>query len=202
MKNLSKQIDWQKCAGLVPAIIQAASNNEILMLGFMNQEALQKTLKTKQVYFYSRSRKKLWLKGETSKNYLNLVSMQIDCDNDTLLIKVNPSGNTCHTGNYSCFGNEKGKLAILADLFALIEKRKKEMPAKSYTTSLFREGKNKICSKIAEEALEVMQAAKKETKQRLVEESSDLLYHLFVLLADQKISLEDVGEELRKRNSK
>ncbi|MDD3067176.1 MAG: phosphoribosyl-AMP cyclohydrolase, partial [Candidatus Gracilibacteria bacterium] len=131
MKNLSNQIDWGKCAGLIPAIIQDASNNEILMLGFMNQEALQKTLKTKQVHFYSRSRKKLWLKGETSGNFLNLISMQIDCDNDTLLVKANPSGNTCHKGTYSCFGSEKGKLAIIADLFTLIEKRKKEMPVKS-----------------------------------------------------------------------
>jgi len=201
MKNLINKIDWKKVNNLIPAIIQDVANNEVLMLGFMNQVALEKTLELKKVHFYSRTKKRLWMKGESSHNYLNLVDIKLDCDADTLLIKVNPISPTCHNGVYSCFGDNKSSITVLSDLFKLIQNRKQKMPSNSYTTSLFSEGVNQICAKIEEESLEVIQAAKKETKQRLIEESSDLLYHLFVLLADQSIELTEICDELiRRRN--
>ena len=201
MKNLIQKIDWQKINGLIPVIIQDVETNAVLMLGYMDKKALKKTIKLKKVCFFSRSRKKLWLKGETSGNYLNLVSITIDCDADALLAKVVPDGPTCHTGQTSCFGEELS-ISILTKLYNLILSRKFEMPKNSYTTSLFSGGVNTICEKIEEEALEVIQAAKRETKQRLIEESSDLIYHLLVLLGEKTVTLDDIFRELKARNKK
>lgn len=198
MKNLITKIDWGKNNGLVPAIIQDADTNAVLMLGFMSKESLANTLKTKKIWFYSRSKKRLWMKGETSRNILNLVSIRPDCDNDALLIKAKPAGPTCHTGDYSCF-KEKPKADELAELFKVIQQRKVTMPKNSYTASLFKEGLDKIYLKVAEESLEVVQAAQKQTKTRLIEETVDLLYHLFVLLVEKNVSMEDVNKEIEKR---
>lgn len=199
MKNLLKKIDWDKDDGLVPAIIQDADTNTVLMLGYVNRESFAKTLKTKKVWFYSRSRKRLWMKGETSGNELKLVEIKIDCDNDALLIKAKPSGPTCHTGTYSCFG-EDFKLPELTKLFEVIQDRKNKLPKNSYTTSLFKAGLDKMSLKVTEEALEVVHAAQKETQKRLIEESIDLLYHLFVLLVEKDISLKQVEKEINKRS--
>ena len=200
MKNIIKKIDWKKNGGLVPAIIQDASNNAILMLGYMNRQSLQNTLKTGKVWFYSRSKKRLWMKGETSKNFLAVQEIRPDCDNDTLLIKVRPAGPTCHQGEYSCFGEEnRDGSGELLGLFDTIQDRKEKMPKGSYTASLFRAGLEKISLKVAEESLEVIQAANKQTKKRLIEETVDLFYHMFVLLAEKKISLGEIGTEIKKR---
>ena len=200
MKNIIKKIDWKKNGGLVPAIIQDASNNAILMLGYMNRQSLQNTLKTGKVWFYSRSKKRLWMKGETSKNFLAVQEIRPDCDNDTLLIKVRPAGPTCHQGEYSCFGKEnRDGSGELLGLFDTIQDRKEKMPKGSYTASLFRAGLEKISLKVAEESLEVIQAANKQTKKRLIEETVDLFYHMFVLLAEKKISLGEIGTEIKKR---
>ena len=200
MKNLIKQIDWGKNNGLVPAIVQDAANGAVLMLGYMSRESLEKTLKTGQMWFYSRSRKRLWMKGETSGNFLKVLEILPDCDRDVVLIKSLPAGPTCHTGAYSCFGvSDENKNSELLELFETIQERRKNMPRGSYTASLFKSGTDKILLKVAEEALEVIQAANKETKKRLVEETADLIYHLFVLLANKRISLREIGAELQKR---
>lgn len=186
---------------LIPAIIQDESTNTVLMLGYMNSEALQKTRKTKKVWFYSRSKKRLWQKGETSKNYLQVMSIKFDCDKDALLIKAKPAGPTCHTGNYSCF-KEKPKINPLTELFTTIENRKTNLPKNSYTTTLFRGGINKIIGKVMEETTEVINASIRETKKRLIEETVDLIYHLFVLLSKKNIKLEEVFKEIEKRRNK
>ncbi len=182
----------------MPAVVQDADTNAVLMLGYMNRAALTKTLKTKQVWFYSRSKKRLWMKGEFSRNILAFVDYKIDCDADALLISARPSGPTCHTGDYSCFGVEKGS-EIFSDLARVIADRKSKMPEGSYTASLFKGGVNAITAKVKEEALEVVKAAKKETKQRLIEETVDLMYHTFVLLAEKKVTIADIDKEARKR---
>jgi phosphoribosyl-ATP pyrophosphohydrolase/phosphoribosyl-AMP cyclohydrolase len=199
MKNdKNRRIDWEKSDGLVPVIVQDADTNAVLMLGYMNQESLAKTLKTKKVWFYSRSKKRLWMKGEVSKNVLNFVDLSVDCDGDSLLVKAKPSGPTCHTGDYSCFG-ERESADMFTELFGVIEDRKKNAPKNSYTSFLFKGGVDAISQKVEEEALEVIKAAKKETKQRLIEETVDLMYHTFVLLVQKKISLADIGKEMQKR---
>ena len=198
MKSLTNKINWKKINGLVPVIIQDASDGVVLMLGYMDKEALAKTEKTKLVWFYSRTKKRLWKKGETSGNTLRVKDMKRDCDSDALLVRVSPTGPVCHTGDMSCFKQEAFGREI-QKLFATIEERRKELPAKSYTTSLFKAGIDKIALKVSEESLEVIQAATKETKQRLTEETVDLLYHLFVLLVERKISLEAVLGEVAKR---
>ncbi len=189
------KINFEKMKGLVPAVIQDNQSLEILMVGFMNQEAYQKTSETGLVTFYSRRKNRLWTKGETSGNHLKVISIKKDCDSDSLVIKANPLGPTCHEGTQSCFFN-------LETLFELIENRKKHIDKNSYTSSLFQEGQKKILEKVEEESLEVKQAAKKEGKQRLIEESCDLIYHLFVLLANEDISLSEIEEELKKRNQR
>lgn len=195
-------IDFEKLDGLIPSIILDDSNGKVLMLGFMNKEALEKTIKGKKVVFYSRTKKRLWLKGETSGNYLNVVSIAPDCDNDTLLINVIPEGPTCHTGAYSCFtGIEKSDISFLEYLFKLIQKRKTEMPENSYTTKLFKDGADRIIQKVGEESVETVIAAKNRDKNELINESSDLLYHMFVMLADQEIELSDIVYNLQKRHS-
>jgi len=199
MKTLSK-LDWKKGNGLLPAIIQHAKTRQVLMLGFMNEEALAKTLKTKKVWFYSRTKKRLWMKGETSKHILRVVDVKVDCDNDTLLISAIPNGPTCHTGAISCF-DQDGKTFALADLFEVIESRKKANPKDSYTAYLFSKGLAKICAKVKEESGEVIKAATRETRKRLIEESVDVLYHLFVLLSHKKIGLEEIEKEAARRHA-
>ena len=196
------KIDFEKMGGLVPAIIQDVTTKNVLMLGFMNEEAYEKTLATKHVTFWSRTRNTLWTKGETSGHFLNLVDMKIDCDNDTLLVCVNPVGPTCHTGTDTCWGeeNESNPLLFLSELQSFIDKRKQEMPEGSYTTSLFTKGVNKIAQKVGEEALETVIEATNGTDDHLVYEASDLLYHLIVLLTEKGLRIEDVAEELHKRH--
>lgn len=194
-------IDFEKMGGLVPAIIQDATTKNVLMLGFMNEEAYQKTVETKKVTFWSRTRNCLWTKGETSGNFLNLVDIKIDCDNDTLLVKANPDGPTCHTGTDTCWGeeNEMNPVLFLTELQDFINKRHEEMPEGSYTTKLFRDGINRIAQKVGEEALEtVIEATSGGDK--LTYEASDLLYHLIVLLTAKGLRIEDVVRELQQRH--
>ena len=195
-------INFTKLNGLVPAIIQDATTKNVLMLGFMNQEAYEKTLATKHVTFWSRSRNCLWTKGETSGNYLDLVSIQNDCDNDTLLIKVHPQGPTCHTGTDTCWGeqNEVQPIMFLSELQDFIEKRHEEMPEGSYTTKLFKDGVNKMAQKMGEEALEAVIEACNGTNEKLIYEASDMIYHMLVLLTDKGIRIEDIALELAKRH--
>ena len=196
------KIDFEKMGGLVPAIIQDATTKNVLMLGFMNEEAYQKTIETRHVTFWSRTRQTLWTKGETSGHFLNLVSMQIDCDNDTLLVKAHPIGPTCHTGTDTCWGeeNDMNPLLFLTELQDFINKRKEEMPEGSYTTKLFRDGVNKIAQKVGEEALETVIEATNGKKDHLIYEASDLLYHLLVLLTEKGLRIEEVAAELQKRH--
>ena len=195
-KNLSK-LDFSKIDGLVPAIVQDAETLQVLMLGFMNKDALGKTLAEGRVTFFSRSKNRLWQKGETSGNFLKVVEIKVDCDSDSLLILAKPEGPTCHTGTESCFGKSEFDLT---QLFKLIKERKLKMPENSYTSSLFSDGLDKIIAKIEEEAEEVVRAAKSEGKQRLVEESCDLLYHLFVLLNNEGVTIADIKKELNNRH--
>ena len=198
------KIDFEKMGGLVPAIIQDATTRQVLMLGFMNEEAYQKTVDTKKVTFWSRSRNCLWTKGETSGNFLNLIEMKVDCDNDTLLVKAIPDGPTCHTGTDTCWGEENkaedNPLLFLTELQDFINKRKEQMPEGSYTTKLFKDGINKIAQKVGEEALETVIEATNGSKEHLVYEASDLLYHLVVLLAEKGLRIEDVADELHRRH--
>ena len=191
-------IDFEKSGGLVPAIIQDASTRNVLMLGYMNAEAFEKTLETRRVTFFSRSRQKLWTKGEESGNYLELVSIKPDCDNDTLLVQAHPHGPTCHTGADTCWGEENtmNPLLFLTELQDFIEKRHEEMPEGSYTTSLFKDGINRMAQKVGEEALEAVIEAVNGTNDRLIYEGSDMLYHLIVLLTEKGLRIEDLAEEL------
>jgi phosphoribosyl-ATP pyrophosphohydrolase/phosphoribosyl-AMP cyclohydrolase len=197
----NKQLDWKKMNGLIPAIVQDGATGRVLMLGFMNEEALEKTLESRRVTFWSRSRKSLWTKGETSGNYLELEEVRQDCDNDSLLVVAQPQGPCCHRGTLSCFAgdDEYSGLEFLGYLERLIAKRRKEMPEGSYTTKLFAKGLPEIAKKVGEEAVEVVLSASQE-KQRSIEESADLLYHLLVFLTQREITLGDVMEELRSRS--
>lgn len=196
-------IDFKKMDGLVPAVIQDAQTQKVLMLGFMNEEAYQKTKETGKVTFWSRSRKALWTKGETSGNFLNVVEILNDCDQDTLLIKVKPDGPTCHTGADTCWGetNEPNPLLFLSELSDFIEKRHREMPEGSYTTSLFKDGLNRMAQKVGEEALELVIEATNGTNERLIYEGSDMLYHLIVLLTSKGLRIEDMARELMERHA-
>jgi phosphoribosyl-ATP pyrophosphohydrolase/phosphoribosyl-AMP cyclohydrolase len=195
-------IDFEKMGGLVPAIIQDAKTKNVLMLGFMNKEAYEKTQETGHVTFWSRTRQTLWTKGETSGHFLELVSMQIDCDNDTLLVQVHPIGPTCHKGTDTCWGesNESSPLLFLTELQDFIDKRKSEMPEGSYTTKLFKEGVNKISQKVGEEALETVIEATNGDDEHLVYEASDMIYHLLVLLTSKGLRIENIAEELHRRH--
>jgi len=197
------KIDFEKMNGLVPAIIQDYHTSVVLMLGFMNIEAYKKTVETKRVTFFSRSRNCLWTKGETSGHYLNVVSIQNDCDDDTLLIKVRPEGPVCHTGADTCWGeeNKANPLLFLTELQDFIEKRHEELPEGSYTTSLFKDGLNRMAQKVGEEALEMVIEAVNGTDERLVYEASDMFYHLIVLLTSKGIRIEDIAKELRTRHN-
>ena len=196
------KIDFSKLDGLVPAVVIDAFTDQVLMLGFMNQESLRKTIDSKRVTFFSRSRKTLWTKGETSGNYLDLVDMKLDCDNDSLMVYAKPAGNTWHTGSYSCFGVERNDARFLEYLFKFIQKRKTELPENSYTTKLFKSGADRIIQKVGEEAIETVVAAKNRNKTEILNEVSDLIYHLFVLLAEQDITIEEIGQTLKSRHIK
>ena len=201
--NRELNIDFNKCGGLVPAIIQDAKTKTVLMLGYMNQEALRKTQETGLVTFFSRSRQCLWTKGETSGNYLHLVDIKSDCDNDTLLVQAIPDGPTCHTGTDTCWGEENrpNPLLFLSELSDFIEQRHREMPEGSYTTSLFRDGLNRMAQKVGEEALELVIEATNGTNDRLIYEGSDMLYHLIVLLTSKGLRIEDMAAELMERHN-
>lgn len=196
-------IDFNKMNGLVPAIIQDVVTKNVLMLGYMNQEAYRKTIETKKVTFWSRERKCLWTKGETSGNYLNLVNIKNDCDNDTLLISVQPEGPTCHTGTDTCWGetNNYNPILFLSELQDFINQRYHDMPEDSYTTSLFKKGVNRIAQKVGEEALETVIEATAGTKDKLVYEASDMLYHLIVLLTNKGLRIENLAQELLERHT-
>jgi phosphoribosyl-ATP pyrophosphohydrolase/phosphoribosyl-AMP cyclohydrolase len=197
------EIDFSKTAdGLVPAIIQDSNTNKVLMLGYMNAEAFDKTLKEGRVTFYSRSRKKLWTKGEESGNFLEVVSAAVDCDKDTLLIKAKPQGPTCHTGADTCWNenNSADDINFLKELQDFIDKRKDEMPEKSYTTSLFLEGTRKIAQKVGEEAVETIIGAMANDDENFIYEGADLLYHLIVLLTHKGYRIEDLARELKRRH--
>lgn len=196
------EIDFKKQGGLVPAIIQDNITNKVLMLGYMNEDAYEQTLKTGKVTFWSRSRQCLWTKGETSGNFLNLVSIKSDCDNDTLLVRVNPVGPACHLGTDTCWGekNETNPLLFLTELQDFINKRHEEMPEGSYTTSLFKDGLNRMAQKVGEEALEAVIEATNGTNKRLIYEASDMFYHLIVLLTSKGLRIEDIAKELQVRH--
>ena len=187
--------------GLIPAIIQDNMTNKVLMLGFMNEEAYQKTLETNKVVFYSRTKKRLWMKGETSGNTLQVVSITPDCDNDTLLIKAIPAGPVCHTGSGTCFGEkDEEDIMFLKYLQNFIERRRMEMPEGSYTTTLFQKGINRMAQKVGEEAVETIIEATNGTEDRLIYEGADLLYHLIVLLTSKGLRIDDLAKELMKRH--
>ncbi|MBT5016312.1 bifunctional phosphoribosyl-AMP cyclohydrolase/phosphoribosyl-ATP diphosphatase HisIE [Candidatus Peregrinibacteria bacterium] len=192
-------INFEKMKGLIPAVVQDVATREVLMVGFMNEEAYERTRVTSEVWFWSRTKQRLWKKGETSGNVLQVKELWEDCDQDTLLILVEPAGPTCHTGKRSCFGETFRGMGFLGALERCLEARKKDLPSGSYTTSLYKGGVEAILAKVEEESLEVLQAARVETKQRLKEEVADLVYHLGVLLVFQGLSFEDVMEELEKR---
>ena len=196
-------IDFEKTDGLVPAIIQDNTTRNVLMLGYMNREAYEKTMATGKVTFWSRSRNCLWTKGETSGNFLNLVDIKVDCDNDTLLVKVNPTGPACHLGTDTCWGetNDANPLLFLTELQDFINKRHEEMPEGSYTTSLFKDGLNRMAQKVGEEALEAVIEATNGTNDRLIYEASDMFYHLIVLLTSKGLRIEDIAKELKERHA-
>ncbi len=197
-----QKLNFNKLNGLIPAVIVDEKTDKVLMLGFMNEDALNKTMTTKLVTFFSRTKNRLWTKGETSKNYLHVVDIKTDCDNDSLLVHVNPDGPVCHTGEYSCFDgvNNSSSINFLKDLFALIKERKINFPEKSYTAKLFKEGENRVIQKVGEEAIETVIAAKNNDKTEIINETSDLIYHLFVMLADKNIELTEIVSNLKNRS--
>lgn len=194
-------LDFDKMDGLVPAIIQDSRTLKVLMLGFMNKEAYEKTVETGKVTFWSRTKQRLWTKGETSDNTLTVVDIKADCDNDTLLIKAIPAGPVCHTGSDTCW-NEKNQnpIMFLSELQRFIEKRHEEMPEGSYTTSLFKSGCGRMAQKVGEEAIESVIEAMANNNERLIYEASDMIYHLIVLLTSKGLKIEDLAQELQKRH--
>lgn len=196
------ELDFEKMNGLIPAIIQDDYTQKVLMLGFMNEEAYKKTVETGKVTFFSRTKNRLWTKGEESGNFLQVISIKADCDNDTLLIKAVPAGPVCHTGTDTCWVEEnKQDIMFFKELQDFIDKRHEEMPEGSYTTSLFQSGVNKMAQKVGEEAVETVIEACNGTDERLIYESSDLLYHLIVLLTSKGYRIEDLARELKERHS-
>jgi len=195
------KLDFKKMNGLIPAIIQDNQTNKVLMLGFMNEEALEKTQSTGKVTFFSRTKNRLWTKGEESGNFLHVISITEDCDQDTLLIKVHPDGPVCHTGSDTCF-QEKNKedIMFLKQLQDFIVRRRQEMPENSYTTSLFNKGVELMAQKVGEEAVETVIEAVRGNDERLLYEGSDLLYHLIVLLTYKGYRIEDLANELKRRH--
>lgn len=194
------QLDWVKTDGMMPAIIQHAVSGEVLMHGYMNQQALAKTLESGRVTFWSRTKQRLWTKGETSEHFLNVVSITPDCDNDTLLVLVNPVGPTCHLGTSSCFSPAAPDWTFLWQLEQLLAERKHADPKSSYTASLYASGTKRIAQKVGEEGVETALAATVNDRFELTNEASDLIYHLLVLLQDQGLSLSTVINNLRQRH--
>lgn len=195
------KVDFDKMNGLVPAIIQDSYTSKVLMLGFMNPEALDKTEQTGKVTFFSRTKNRLWTKGEESGNFLIVKSISIDCDQDTLLIKVIPTGPVCHTGDDTCFKEKNEEdILFLRYLQDFIQRRKEEMPEGSYTTTLFNKGINRMAQKVGEEAVESVIEATNGTIDGLIYEASDLIYHLTVLLTSKGLRIEDLARELKKRH--
>ena len=200
-KEEIKQLDFDKMGGLVPAIVQDCETQKVLMLGFMNEEAVCKTVETGKVTFFSRTKNRLWTKGEESGHFLLVKSIQKDCDQDTLLIQATPCGPVCHTGADTCFGDEnRNDLAFIKYLQDFIDRRKAEMPEGSYTTSLFRSGVNRMAQKVGEEAVETVIEATNGSDERLIYEASDLLYHLIVLLTSKGYRIEDLEKKKKKRH--
>lgn len=206
-----ESIDWDKVQGLIPAVIQNADSLQVLMLGYMDQEALQKTIDDQKVCFFSRTKNRLWTKGETSGDFLYVKSIALDCDHDTLLVSVIPEGKTCHLGTTSCFGEgiEHHSIGFLNHLSDLVEKRRKTFESglaqntagkKSYTAELFEKGTKRIAQKVGEEGVEVALAATVADKEELKNESADLLFHLVVLLSAQGLSLTDIVSTLQERH--
>jgi len=195
------KLNFEKMNGLIPAVIQDTRTNQVLMVGFMSREALEKTLADKKVTFYSRTKKRLWQKGETSGNFLEFISIKKDCDYDSLLIKAIPHGPVCHTNQFTCFGEDEiiDTGSLLRRLEEVINDRQQKMPEGSYTSKLFKEGAPRIAQKVGEEGVEVAIAAVLGDKKRVAEESADLLYHLLVLLQQQGMKLEEVMKELQQR---
>ena len=197
----SKKLAWEKGDGLLPAIIQDVNTSQVLMLGYMNIDALAKTLNTKKVTFYSRSKDRLWTKGEISGNSLDFVSAEMDCDADTILIQARPNGPTCHTGSWTCFNDHAASATLFLDqLAALIAARRRVMPENSYTTSLFRDGTARIAQKVGEEGVELALARMKNDPKETKNEAADLLFHIMVLLEDAELAFSDVVEVLRERH--
>lgn len=202
--NLST-LDFTKNNGLIPVIVQDATTAKVLMLGYMNEEALRLTISSRKVTFFSRSKNALWVKGEQSGNFLHLDSIQSDCDHDTLLVLARPDGPTCHTGNTSCFyelaDEAKGtELSFLAELEDLLYHRKEHKPEGSYTTKMFAKGLDKIAQKVGEEAVETVIAAKNEPVDEFIYEASDLLFHLTLLCVQKDVPLKTLIDELKKRH--
>lgn len=200
-QNDIETLDWDKNAGLIPAVIEDAVSGRVLMLAYMNREALQKTLETKRVTFFSRSKGRLWTKGETSGNFLNLVDLAADCDKDTLLVTVNAEGPACHLGTTSCFGDLQSRWQFLRDLEVLLASRKGADPATSYTASLYARGTKRIAQKVGEEGVETALAATVHDREELRNEAADLVYHLLVLLQAENLELADVIDILRERHA-
>ena len=192
-------IDFEKGNGLVPAIVQDANDNQVLMLGYLSKESWQQTLDSKKVCFYSRSKERLWTKGESSGNYLHLKSYEIDCDQDTLLLKVVPEGPVCHKGTDTCFGDKTAE-GFIRQLDEVVKDRVENLPEGSYTTSLLKKGINKVAQKVGEEAVELVIEAKDDNKHLFLNEAADLLYHYLVLLRAKGFSLSEVEAILKERH--
>lgn len=200
MKDSNKMIDFEKGDGLVPVVIQDENTLQVFMLGYMNKEAYEKTIVEKRVTFFSRSKNRLWTKGETSNNFLEVIDIHLDCDQDSILIKVIPAGPTCHTGNTSCFKEETAK-GFLYSLEAVIHQRIDEDIKESYTNQLYRKGINKVAQKVGEEAIELVIEAKDENATLFKNEAADLMYHYLMLLKAKGFKLEDVEKVLKERRN-
>ncbi|RYC48250.1 bifunctional phosphoribosyl-AMP cyclohydrolase/phosphoribosyl-ATP diphosphatase HisIE [Pectobacterium zantedeschiae] len=196
------QLDWEKTDGMLPVVVQHAVSGEVLMLGYMNQEALQVTEESGKVTFFSRTKQRLWTKGESSGHFLNVVSITPDCDNDTLLILVNPIGPTCHLGTSSCFSPAASDWTFLYQLEQLLAERKHADPDSSYTARLYASGTKRIAQKVGEEGLEAALAATVHDREELTNEAADLMYHLLVLLQDQDLDLATIINRLKERHNK
>ncbi len=195
------KLDFEKMGGLIPAVIQDTNTSKVLMVGFMNEEAYNQTVSTGKVTFFSRSKNRIWMKGESSGNILSVNTITADCDNDTLLIKATPAGPVCHTGKDTCFGEKNADdILFLKYLQHFIERRRQEMPEGSYTTTLFQKGINRMAQKVGEEAVETVIEATNGTDDQFIYEAADLIYHLIVLLTSKGFSIEDLSRELQRRH--
>lgn len=203
MNDIVTRIDWDKGSGLVPAIVQSNVTSRVLMLGYMNADALAQTIETGRVTFFSRTRRKLWTKGESSGNWLELRAIDLDCDSDTLLVTARPAGPTCHTGKSSCFDNDcvRSGFGFVGELERIIDERWSNASEGSYTSRLMREGPQRIAQKVGEEGVELALAAVIGDEQEVVAEAADLLYHLLVLLNQRALSMADIATELERRHT-